>query len=147
MVHHTRLFGLASAIVALALLALVETASAQVGWPCPAALVCNFSNCRVTLILNTTPPGVIPAINLAPGQCINIPTPVASIDQVVSAAGIAYPILPPPPFPLCNCLPNEWSVCCVTLPPQNCCFDVCFDPVACTININNAACPPGTCNP
>jgi hypothetical protein len=124
-----------------------ETGTAQVPWACATTRVCNLTNCSVRLTLITTPMGAVPPINLMPGQCLSVPTPVASIDRVVGAAGGGYPILPPPPVAPCNCPLGLWSVCCVTLPPQNCCFDICFDQTACTIFMRPAACPAGTCRP
>lgn len=151
MIHRSHRFVAAGIVAALMLLFTASRADAQLGAPwgaCGATNVCNFTNCPVTLTLLTFPAGGLCPIVLQAGQCINIPTPgIASIDWVVSALPALYPVLPPPPAPPSTCLPTDWSVNCVTLPPGNCCCDVCFDPILCTISINNAACPPGACNP
>lgn len=155
MINRTRSFLAAAILAAFTLIIASDAIHAQgVPWGgCPNTRICNLTNCTVTLNLWTTPPGAFPAITLVPGQCITVPTPgIASIDSVLSAAGIWYPVLPPPPVPPCNCPPGTWSVCCVTLPslpppPTNCCCDVCFDPLTCTININPSACPAALCRP
>lgn len=153
MIHRTRSFLTAVAFAALAMSAATGSAHAQgVPWACAVTTVCNLTNCQMTLNLLTTPAGAIPAIVLAPGQCLPVPTgAVVSIDWVVSGAGFAYPVVPPPPagFPLppTTCTPTDWHVDCVALPAATCCADICFDPLTCTININPALCAPGCCRP
>lgn len=147
MINRTRSLLAACALAAFMLVAASDVVKAQVGWACPVTTVCNLTNCTVTLRLWTIPRGAFPIITLAPGQCLNVGTAaITAITDVMSSAGISYAVLPPPPAPPCNCPAGSWSVCCVTLPPMNCCFDVCFMPATCTINIMPAACPP-PCRP
>lgn len=148
MITFARFLGLAAVMTIIALSS-IETATAQgVPWGCATTQVCNLTNCPVRLTLGTIPFGLVAPINLMPGQCVAVATGgVTSFDRVVGAAGGGYPVLPPPPVAPCNCPLGLWSVCCVTMPPQNCCFDVCFDQTACRIFLRPAACPTGTCRP
>ncbi|MBS1913352.1 MAG: hypothetical protein JST22_15295 [Bacteroidetes bacterium] len=150
MSHHLRSILAACALAVFALLFASDIVCAQNGVPwggCLNTTICNRSTWTMTLNLVTTPAGAIAPVTLVPGQCINVATPgVASIDFVISAAPIRYPVLPPPPVPPCTCPAGTWSVCCVTLRPQNWCADICFDPATCTITINNAICP-APCRP
>lgn len=148
MITRTRFLVMAAAMAAIALLSLTETAGAQgVPWSCRATEICNFTTCKARLTIGTIPFSLI-TVDLAPGECKTVATgTITSIDRVVGAAGGGYPVLPPPPVAPCNCPLGAWSVCCVTLPPQNCCFDVCFDQTQCRIYLRPAACPTGSCRP
>ncbi len=147
--NRSRSFTLAAAFAALMLIVAVA-AEAQVAWnpPCAQTNIRNLSPCPVRLVLNTTPMGAIPPINIPAGGVIGIATPPAGlvINSVGSLGGIMYPVLPPPPGAPCNCGIGDFSVCCVTLPPApGCCFDVCFDRATCTITLRPAAC--AVCRP
>ncbi|HVZ39754.1 MAG TPA: hypothetical protein VHI13_10790 [Candidatus Kapabacteria bacterium] len=154
MINRTHSSLAAFALAAFTLIAASDIVHAQgVPWgACPNTLICNRTNCTIILSLWTIPRGLFPVTTVPPGACIPVPTPgIAQIIDVQSAAGIWYPVLPPPPIPPCNCPPATWSVCCVTLPtapPGGCCCDICFDNtvVPCTITINPAACLP-PCRP
>lgn len=129
-----------SAMIAplLVFLALVG-ASMAMAQPCANFVgpltVINGSPCPVQLNLVTAPP--IPAINLAPGATaiVGIP-PGAVVTGVTSAGGIFYPVPAGPPWPAC--------IQKVTVAPQNCCVDVCYDPINCIVHIVPKG-PP--CNP
>lgn len=148
MINRTHSFIAACALAAFMLVASSDILQAGVPWGgCPKTTICNTSRWTMTLKLITSG-NPIPVAALVPNQCTTfVSAGVTSIDFVVSAAGILYPVLPPPPVQPCNCPPGTWSVCCVTLPPQNWCFDICFDPVGCVINITDAACPKDSCRP
>ncbi len=148
MTHSTRSIRNAAVLAVLAFLFVTGSTRAQVPWACAATTICNNSGCFVILTLNTTPAGAIGPITLLAGQCVNVNTAgVASIDAVVSNAGIAYPVLPPPPVAPCNCPAGTWSTCCVMLPPVPCCTDICFDPAACRIVIRPSKCGVAVCQP
>ncbi|MBS1913343.1 MAG: hypothetical protein JST22_15250 [Bacteroidetes bacterium] len=148
MINRTRILGLAAAMAIVALLSTVGTATAQgVPWNCNTTTICNLTHCPARLSIGTIPFSII-TVNLNAGQCVSVSTAgITSIDRVIGAAGGGYPVLAPPPVPPCNCPLGSWSVCCVTLPPQNCCFDVCFDQTKCQITLLPAACPTGSCRP
>jgi hypothetical protein len=123
----------------LAILAFTVCTSMVMAQPCANFVgpltVINGSPCPVQLNLVSIPP--IPAINLAPGAAavVGIP-PGAVLTGVTSAGGIFYPFPAGPPFPAC--------IQKVTLGPQNCCADVCYDPINCIVHIVPKG-PP--CNP
>ncbi len=148
MMARSRILGLAAAMTIIAALCSITTATAQgVAWNCRTTTVCNQTHCDARLTFGTIPFSLI-TVNVPAGQCVTVATAGAtSIDRVVGAAGGGYPVLGPPPVPPCNCPLGSWSVCCVTLPPNNCCFDVCFDQTKCQITLLPAACPTGTCRP
>lgn len=148
MIHRTRIMALTAAMVIIASLSVIATATAQgVAWNCKTTTICNQTRCAARLTFGTIPFSLI-SVNVDPGQCRTVSTAgVTSIDRVVGAAGGGYPVLGPPPVAPCNCPLGSWSVCCVTLPPDNCCFDICFDQTKCTITLLPAACPAGSCRP
>ncbi len=147
MMNRTRSFA-AAAVFAALMLIVAAAADAQVVWnpPCANITVRNLSPvCPARLVLNTVP--AMAPINVPAGGVVIIGAlPGLVINSVGSLGGIIYPVLPPPPGAPCNCLPGDFSVCCVTLPPApGCCFDVCFNQATCTITLRPAAC--AVCRP
>ncbi len=138
---------LAAAFLAAALFTVTAVESnAGVPWACPTTTVCNLSPCKASLMLRVLPPNVVFLVNVGPNACVQVNTAALTmIDSVISIGGFAYPVQAPAPVPPCNCRPTDWWVSCVTLAP-GCCFDVCFDPANCRINILPAACIV-PCNP
>src|SRR5689334_2459432 len=114
-------------LAAVAIAAIAGSMHAQVRWRnCSSAQVFNLTQCQVQLELQTTKPHTIPITVFPPGG----PFPLSSvgtstINFVTSAAGILYPILQSNGPTLCGCPDTDWRVCCITLPPDNCCCDVC----------------------
>ncbi|HVZ41865.1 MAG TPA: hypothetical protein VHI13_21465 [Candidatus Kapabacteria bacterium] len=136
----------AASVVAL-LVMCAHTVHAQLNWspPCQMATITNNSPCNLQFSINTNPPNIFPPIVLPPGGMIVVPTPPGTvITGVTSWGGNFYPVNPPPPGAGSPCNPTDWWICCVRLGPDpcpQCCCDICFDPINCTITIWPARCP------
>lgn len=148
MITRARFLGLAAAMTMIAMLSTIETAVAQgVAWNCKRTEICNYTRCRIRLAIGTIPFSII-TVDLNPGECDTVVTSgITDIDRVIGAAGGGYPVAAPPPAAPCNCPLGAWSVCCVTLPPENCCVDVCFDQTQCKIFVRPSACAVASCQP
>ncbi|HVZ41105.1 MAG TPA: hypothetical protein VHI13_17635 [Candidatus Kapabacteria bacterium] len=133
-------------MLVLALIAGTRTLSAQVAWPCATITVTNnHAVAQIVVQFVTTPPGSIPPIGVAPGGSVisGVP-PGTTINGIISAGGFFYPVTPPPSGAPCG--PTSGMVSHVTMPPNNACFDLCFDPSTCTLTCWPSKTPPA-CNP
>lgn len=112
--------------------------------PCPNVNVFNATGVPVQFNSTTNPPGIWPPVLIPPGGTITLPTPPGGIAflAVTSFAGVRVPFNPPPPPPFMPCTPTDWWINSIALAPTGFCFDICANPLTCTITITGPAPPP-----